>query len=68
MSDKSVNEDAFSLAKAIDSEERLDIVSRIPGRIKDDDTIGAYKIRSNSTSFCRNEEESNSETSAFRII
>jgi hypothetical protein len=62
-SDESVNEDAFSLAKAIDAEERLDIVSRIPGRIKDDDAIGANKIRSNSASFCRNEKESKFKTS-----
>ena len=52
MANKAVNEHAFSLAKSIDSEERLNIMSRIPGRIKDDDTICAYKICSDSTSFC----------------
>ena len=58
MANKAVNEDAFSLAESIDSEERLNIMSRIPGRIKDDDTIGANKIRSDSASFCWNEEKS----------
>ena len=54
--DEAIDKDVFCLAKTVDSEQRLNIVRRIPARVEDDDAVGADQIGTNATGFCRDEE------------
>ena len=51
-----VNVDWLLLAKPIHSENGLNVVGRVPGRVEDDDSVGSHKVDPETSGFGRNQE------------
>ena len=58
LGEESVDVDGLFLTKSVDPEDGLDVVSRVPGGVEDDDAIGGHQIDSKTSGFRRDEEES----------
>ena len=55
-----IDVDRLGLAEAEDPEDALDVVGRVPGSIKDDDTVCCHQVDSQSTGLGGDEEEPHS--------
>lgn len=64
---KSVHVHSFSLSKAIDSEDGLYIMRRVPRHVKHNHSIGCHKIDPKATSLSRDEKQTSTERNQTQV-
>ena len=57
---ESVDKDSLELAKAVDSEDTLDVIGGVPRGIKDDDPVGCHQVDAKRSGTRWNEEQTTS--------
>lgn len=58
LSQKPVDIDRLLLTKAVDPEYRLDVMRRVPGGVKDNDSVGTVQVDAQTPSSCGYKEQS----------
>ena len=57
---EAVDEDRLGLAEAVHSEDTLDVVGGVPGRVEDDDPVGGDQVDAQGAGPCGDEEQTTS--------
>lgn len=60
LGEEPVHEDRLQLAKAVDPEDTLDVVGRVPGGVEDDDPVGGHQVDAQRAGAGGNEEQTSS--------